>query len=54
MRRFAALYDATRGTYSVIAKDDDNYWFIEVPDAGSLETAINIADSLNRTEGAHS
>jgi hypothetical protein len=36
------------GTWMVIKEDADSVWYVEVPDAGSREAAVRIADVLNK------
>jgi hypothetical protein len=46
------VLDMDEGTWMVIAEDKDSVWYIEVPDAGSREAAVRIADALNKAHVA--
>lgn len=51
MSEYAAFYDASAETWRVIRKDaGDGYWIIEVPDAGTFDSASAIAALLNGRE----
>lgn len=48
MRIYAAFYNYQTVKHMVIFKDENEpAWAIEVPDAGSQEASVRIADALN-------
>lgn len=60
MKQYAAFYNGTRspnlyhddnGVWQIIyKKHDEDAWYVEVPDAGSKESAERLASALNTQE----
>jgi len=50
-RKYAACYDKDGiNAFSIIAKDeDDELWFVYIPDAGTEDTAKTTANALNKS-----